>query len=56
MTLESKKLTPLIQNSDQPRDKTRIRLPHRSKIEKQDLEPCFKLSHFTIELDQNFIE
>jgi len=28
----------------------------RSKIEKQDLEPFSKLSHFTIELDQGLIE
>ena len=53
-TLESNKLTPLLQNLDQPINKDRIRL--LDKYLKQDLELCSKLSQFTIELDQSLIK
>ena len=64
-TLESNKLTPLLQNLDQPINKDRIRLLVKmdkarirllDKYLKQDLELCSKLSQFTIELDQSLIK
>ena len=51
-TFESKKLTPLIQNSDQPRVKARIRLPLKIKDLEQDFEILKSCSILSIRINQ----